>query len=188
MTNEQAVYRRVLRRETHPSRTGASVVVASILSVLLIAAIIVCVWVFVSPSFREGLTAWFTSVSSALDEPVALIVAGLLAVLLAVLLLCFALLPGRRARRGRTTDRVALLVDDGVLADAVAHAVAARCGIGRGQVSATIDRRVVTVRLTPTSGVLIDQDAANESAEATLATIGFSAKPKLIIARQGVIS
>lgn len=186
--SEQAVYRRVLRRETHSPRTGAAVVVATILAVLLTAAVVLSVWSLVDDGFRQGVADRLGSASSLAEDRSALTAAGIVAALIALILIALALLPGRLARRGRSTERVALLVDDGVLADAVADAVAVRCGIGRGQVSVTVGRRTATVRITPTSGITVDHDAATDSAAEALAAVGFSATPKLVVSSQGVIA
>lgn len=188
MKKEQAVHRRVLRRETHSSRTGAAVVLASVLIVLLVATIVLGVWWLVDPGFRDVVADQTAAVASFAGDAGAMTTAGCVAVVLAVVLIAAAVLPGRLARRARSTDRLALLVDDGVLADAVADAVAARCGIDRRQVSATIGRRSATVRVTPTSGVDVDRGAATESAVAALAALGFSLAPRLFVARQGVVA
>lgn len=188
MNKEQAVYRRVLRRETHSSRAGAAVTLASVLIVLLVAATAFGVWWVVDRGLRDDVADQTAAVSSIAGDGGTLMTAGCVAVVLAIVLIAVALLPGRLARRARSTDRLALLVDDGVLADSVADAVAARCGIDPRQVSATINRRTATVRVTPTSGVDVDRAAATDSAVATLAAVGFSVAPKLFVADRGVVA
>lgn len=188
MNKEQAVHRWVLSRETHSSRTGVAVTLASVVIVLLVAGIALGVWWLVDRAFRDVMAGQVAAVSSIAGDGGALMAAGSISVVLAVFLIAVALLPGRLARRARSTDRLALLVDDGVLADAVADAVAARCGIDPRQVSATINRRRATVRVTPTSGVDVDRAAATDSAVATLAAVGFSVAPKLLVAPRGVVA
>jgi len=188
VTDEQAIYRRVLRRETHSARTGSAVVLASVLVVLLVAAIALGVWWVADAGARALVADRAASVTSFAKDGSALTAAGAVAIVVALLLILLAVLPGRLARRARSTERMALVVDDGVLADAVADAVALRCSIDSRQVSATIGRRSATVRVTPTSGVPVDRDAATDAAAATLAAVGFSVVPKLYIARQGVVS
>ncbi|WP_275001571.1 hypothetical protein [Promicromonospora iranensis] len=188
MRNEQAVYRRVLRRETHASRTSAAVVTAVVVIVLLAGVIAVGVWWLAVPGDRDTIEGWFDSASALAGDRAALVTAGVVGLGIAVLLLALALLPGRLPRRARSTERVALLVDDGVLADAVADAVAARCGVDPRQVSATVGRRRTAVRVTPISGVPVDREAAADSAASAVAALGFSATPELTVARQGVVS
>ncbi|MGI5190886.1 hypothetical protein ACQEVI_22300 [Promicromonospora sp. CA-289599] len=188
MNKEQAVHRRVLHRETRSSRTGAAVVLASVLIVLLVTAVTLSVWWLVDPGSRDVVAAQAAVVSSIAGDDGTLLAAGCVAVVLAVVLIAVALLPGRLARRARSTDRLALLVDDGVLADTVADAVAARCGVDPRQVSATVSRGSVTIRVTPTSGVDVDRAAATDSAVAALAAVGFPVAPKLFVAREGVVA
>lgn len=188
MTTQQAVYRRVLRRETHSPRTVSAVMVASLLFIVLIAAITGAVWWLMDAGFRDQATAWISAQSENGGGWTTLTATGAISVLVSLLLLVLALSPGRRARRTRTTERMALLVDDGVLADAVADAVAVRGGISRRQVSVTVGRRVVTVRITPTSGLPLDRAEAEAAVTETLAEIGFAATPRLIVAPRGVVA
>lgn len=188
MTTEQAAYRRVLRRETHSSRSVAAVVAASVAVVLLLALLVGGVWSLLDPRFGDAASVRIAELTSPDAGRVSLIVSGAVAVVVALILLLLAVLPGRRARRARTTERVALLVDDGVLADAVADAVAARCGIDRRQVSVTLARRRVTVRVTPTSGIRIDESAVAETAVGTVSDLGFVVTPKVYISERGVVA
>lgn len=188
MTNEQVMYRRLLRRETHAPRTVPAVVVASIGAVLLLALLAGGVWWLVDEAFRTEAMRRIDDVA-VLGQQQALpwgVGAGL--ALVALVLVALAVLPGRRARRARMTDRTALLVDDGVLADSVAASVARRTGVDRGRVSVIVGRRSVTVRITPTSGVPVDPAAAESAVVETLAGIGFTAEPRVVIDRNGVVA
>jgi hypothetical protein len=188
MTSQQAVYRRVLRRETHRGRTGASVAVASILVVLLVAGVAGGVWWAVDPALRAGTDAAVAGLAAALDGRLVLLIGGIAAIIVALVLLALALLPGRRARRARAAERVALLVDDGILADGIADAISARCGLSRDQVSTVVGRRSVTATITPTSGAALDRDAALAAIADTVSALGFSATPKVVVADRGVIA
>ncbi|WP_270366495.1 hypothetical protein [Microbacterium algeriense] len=188
MTNEQATYRRVLRRETHSPRTAPAVAVAAVGAVVLLAGLAGGVWWLVDPSFRASAARWFDGASALAAQPAAAIAVGAVLVLLAVLLLALAVLPGRRSRRARIADRTALLVDDGVIADAVAAAVARRTGAERGRVSVTMGRRTVTVRIVPTSGVAVDPAAAESAVHDTLAEVGFSSATRVVVSTEGVVA
>ena len=131
---------------------------------------------------------WFDGASALAAQPAAAIAVGAVLVLLAVLLLALAVLPGRRSRRARIADRTALLVDDGVIADAVAAAVARRTGAERGRVSVTMGRRTVTVRIVPTSGVAVDPAAAESAVHDTLAEVGFSSATRVVVSTEGVVA
>lgn len=188
MTNEQATYRRVLRRETHAPRTIPAVVVASAGLLILVAIVVGAVGWLIDPLFRQGVTASYAAAARIASTRPVLIAVGAAAVLIAGVLLTLALLPGRRARRARTTDRTALLVDDGVIADSVAEAVARRAGVVRSQVSVTIGRRIAVVRITPTSGIPVDRSLAESAVADTLSGIGFTATPRVVVASEGVIA
>lgn len=189
MTNEQAMYRRVLRRETHAPRTIPAAMVASVGVVLLLALIVGGVWWLVDTAFRDGARRWIDDASSAVGQgQVVPLVVGVVLAVLALLLLALAVLPGRRARRARTTARTALLVDDGVIADSIADAVARRTGVERGRVGVTVGRRMVAVRITPTSGLAVDRTAAESAVTDTLSGIGFTATPRVVVDADGVIA
>lgn len=188
MTADAAVYRRVLRRETHAARTVPAVAVASFLALFLIGALVMGVWALIDPSLREAATVAAGDVISAVDAVVASTVAGVVLVLIAVLLIGLAVLPGRRSRHGRMAGRMAVLIDDGVLADVVADRVAAGVGVDRSQVSVTVGRRIVFVRVTPSSGLPIGEQTIREAAAKTLSEAGFEAVAKATVSDRGVIS
>lgn len=188
MTNEQAIYRRVLRRELQAPRTIPAVVVATIGIVLLLGLMVVGIWWWVDPRFRQDVQPWLAGVAGLGQEWAASMGIGVVLVLLAFVLLGLAVVPGRRPRRGRSTDRAVLLVDDGVIADSIAETVARRTGVERSRVSVTIGRREATVRITPTSGVPVDRAAAASGVEDALSGIGFALTPRVIVAPEGVIS
>jgi hypothetical protein len=188
MTSERTIYRRVLRRETHSSRTSAAVVAASVAIAILAAGVIGGVWGLLDPRVVGEARVWFDEAIPVGNRAAASVAAGVIALLLALVLIALAVGPGRRARRARTTERVALLVDDGVLADAVADAVALRCGIDRRQVATTLGRSSVTVRITPTSGIRVDDDAAAAAASSTMTALGFTATPRVRVESGGVVA
>jgi hypothetical protein len=105
-----------------------------------------------------------------------------------LILVALALLPGHRARHGRTAGRVELVVDDGLLADAAAHAVAERCALAPSQVSVTVTARRARVRIRPISGVPVDERAAAAAAERALDRLGYPLQPVVIVSSKGVLA
>lgn len=184
MTTAAPVYRRVLRRETHRPRTAPAVVVAVLLALLLLAALAAGVWAIADPTVRDA----EAERAAGLDAATVATAAGVVLVVLAVPLLAAALLPGRRARRGRASGRLAVLIDDGALADAVADHIARRSAIGRDQVAVVVARRTVIVRVTPTSGVDFDADEIREAASTALDELGFPAAVRVRATERGVVS
>jgi len=188
MKANQAVYRRLLRRETHSSRSGAAVVFAALLAVALLALIGLAVWAGFDEVFRERALAWIDEGITGMAAPAVLIGVGIGCLVVAVLLLLTGLLPGRRTRHARAADRFALVADDGVLADAAADAVSRECALGRAQISTTLGRRSLAVRITPTSGIHVDRDRAARAASRALAGAGFDTTANVEIAQGGVIA
>ncbi|WP_424936891.1 MULTISPECIES: hypothetical protein [Bacteria] len=188
MTSEGNVYRRVLRRETHASRTMPAVAMAVVLLLAVIVAGGLTIWASVDVGGREVAERTGAVLGAVLRDPVALAATVAVAALTGVVLILLGLSPGRRARRGRTTEQAALLVDDGVLADAVAAAVAVRCGLARRQVVVTMTRRRAEVRIRPISGLAVDENGAREAASSVISGLGFSVPQTVTILPQGVLS
>ena len=187
MRDEKAIYRRVIRRETHAARTAPAVVVAAVAAVVSVAVVVAGVWWTVDAGARDSASRWWADASSVVPSAV-LVAGGAVAVLIALLLAASALLPGGRARRARTTDRVAVVIDDGVLADAVADAVSLDAGVERGRVSVTLTRREVHVRVTPTSGLALDEAGVAVASDRVIAALGLALKTRVSVASSGVIA
>ncbi|MGM7667666.1 hypothetical protein [Microbacterium sp. A93] len=183
-----AVYRRLVRRETHSSRSVAAVFVAAVIAVALFVLLGLSAWAAFDAGFRDAATTWITDTVAGLDAESTLTVVGIVALILAVMLFLIALTPGRRARHARVTDRIALVVDDGVLADAAADAVTRQCALARNQVSTTMTRRALTVRVTPTSGLGVNGDRVKAAALAAVSGAGFDKEANVDIAQRGVIA
>lgn len=188
MTTNTATPRRLLRREARATRRGPAIALAVVLTLVLAVLLVgVAVWAL-DEGFRTQAAAWFAPVPALLQMPSAVIAVGVALLLLALLLFALAVLPGRRARRTRLDTRAALVIDDGVLADAIADAVARRIGVPRGQVGVTVARRAAMIRVTPTSGVPVDAAAAEEAAARMLDEVGFRLSPRVQVEREGVIA
>ncbi|GAA1800288.1 MULTISPECIES: hypothetical protein [Leucobacter] len=187
MTTDARAARRVIRRELHPARTGPAVLVVALLLIIALAVPVLSVWALFDPGLRAGLRT--VEVPQA-GSPAAAAVAASAAVLLvlAVLLWAAAILPGHRNRRARIGDRHALLVDDGVLADAVSERVARRIGVDPTRVSVTAGRRTMRVGVVPTSGVPVDEAAARDAADAVLRGVGFRSEIRVTVAERGAVS
>ncbi|MEE6389017.1 hypothetical protein V3G71_09235 [Microbacterium paraoxydans] len=188
MTVNTATARRLLRREMRATRRGPAIAIALVLTALLLLLLAGAVGWTLDEGFRTQLRAWFAPVAAIAQPMPALLTAGAVLIALALLLIGAAVLPGRRARRTRLDARAALVIDDGVLADAIADGVARRLGVPRGQTSVTVGRRTVLIRVTPTSGVPVDPDAAEDAAARVLDEAGFRLSPRVQVAREGVIA
>jgi hypothetical protein len=185
--SEPSLYRRIVRRETHQSRSSASVIVLALVTlgalyvgIELVLALLGDSPLLVSPAaaaeaFR-GDASWLP-------------IAGACAIVFGLILLIVALVPSRRARHGVSHDRMAIVIDDGVLAGALAGDARRSVAIGADRVRASVGRRTASIRLVPTSGVPISRDVAQESADRLLGTLNTFPKVRasVTVSESGVV-
>ncbi len=125
-TTSHRVYRRVIRRETHSPRSAAAIVIAALVVVAFAWAATEAVLLLLD---RPSLLVAPSDALRALvrldriDGPL-LVAAGVPLVLIGAVLVVVAVTPGRRARHHRMTARSAIVVDDRVIASALAGAAA----------------------------------------------------------------
>jgi hypothetical protein len=185
--NESHLYRRIVRRETHQSRSTASVIVLALvalgavyLGIELVLALLGDAPLLVSP----------TVAAAALSSHASWVpIAGACALVFGIILLVVALVPSRRGRHGVSHNRMAVVIDDGVLAGALAGEARRSVAIGADRVRASVGRRTATIRLVPTSGVPISRDVAQESADRLLGTLDTSPKVRasVTVSESGVV-
>lgn len=188
MTAERSVYRRALRRETHSSRAGAAIAVAVCLILALAAAGAACVSLVVDPSAAAALHAGFAEAPAfapAVRYPV--LFGGCVGIVLGLAVLLLGMLPGRRARRVLGSDRAAIVVDDRVIANALAARAARAAGTETRQLDVRIGRRRAAVRVVPSSGVAVDVAAVREAAVRDAAVYGLIREPRITVAESGEV-
>lgn len=188
MSSDARIYRRVLRRETHASRSLPAAAVAAVVAIVIVLLLSAGVWYLADPTAASRLRDWVAPVTTGQGSSAASAVIAAGAAVIGLALTLAAVLPGRLARRGRVTDRAALIVDDGVIADSVARSVGRRVGVPTGQVRVVVGRRAVSVRITPTSGVPVDSRAAEDAAGETVRAIGFPSAVRVAVAAEGVVA
>lgn len=145
-----------VRRETTSGRVIASVVVAVVVTLF-------CVYLLLESTLQAiGQPAWITDPESAsrfvagLPQGVNLGILGLLGVVVAIIGLVFVLLalrPGRAGRRSLPSRRVAVVIDDEVLASALARRARAAATVRPEQVTVVLSQREAIVNVRPTSGI-----------------------------------
>ncbi|WP_307786216.1 DUF6286 domain-containing protein [Rathayibacter sp. SD072] len=173
-----ALYRRVLRRETHSSRSGSAIALAILLILLFawlgteaVLAVLGQPALLVAP--QDGAAALL----GAAGAPIALTAAGAVLAVIGLVLLVLSFAPGRRGRRSAGIDRTAVVVDDRVIAQSVARAAAYAGGIDPDQVQVSVGRRRVGVVVQRTSGVSTDAASIREAVDAELS--GYDVSPAL---------
>lgn len=187
-----APMQRALRRETHSPRSALSVVAA----VAVAAGALYCLLEFTLAAL--GQPSWLVhpleagAWLAALPGPYSPLLLGAAGVVLALLGLIFlgnGLLPGRRARHVVSDPRVAIVVDDEVVASALARCARMAAGVTREQVMVVVSARVVQVNIRPTSGIRLSEAAIQAAVEAELADMALDPVPSVVVklADSGVI-
>ncbi|MFJ5956068.1 DUF6286 domain-containing protein [Paenarthrobacter sp. NPDC092416] len=162
MASEDAAMSRILRRETHSSRAGA----AGIAAVLVI---ILCVYAVLESTVRAiGQPPWLIDPGTAAERiialpegisPLLLGAGGAVIAMVGLFFFLHAVLPGRRARHLLRDPRIAVVVDDEVLASALARRARTAANVTQEQVMVVVSQRLVVVNVRPTSGSRVSEEA-----------------------------
>ncbi|MCD4851800.1 hypothetical protein LN996_13345 [Arthrobacter sp. AK01] len=169
---QDRVIRRMIRRDTHSSRSIPSVVAASLLLITFLwLALESVLWLLKDQPLLASpaqLRKWL------LDLPANTIPAGMTAAgvglgILGLLIIGIAVGKGRRPRRALASDRTATVVDDDVIAAAVSSKARLAAGLAPGQVTTTVGGRSVRVQVRPTSGVPLNLESIKTALDGELA-------------------
>ncbi|GAA3663660.1 DNA/RNA endonuclease G [Microbacterium marinilacus] len=174
------VLKRVVRRETHSPRTVVTVV---LLVLIALAAVYTGVEIVLSLAGAGPLLvapgaalAWLVALPGA--QPQSAVVAGAAVVaVIGVILVWLALSPGRLPKHQLGLSEHAVVVDNGVIASAVAERVRRELDLPRDGVVVGIGHRGADVTVRPEPGRRIDRSEVREAAEAELQT--YSSSPAL---------
>ncbi|KAD4059590.1 hypothetical protein GD627_00270 [Arthrobacter yangruifuii] len=189
---DQDVTTRIVRRETHSARTGASAV-AAVLGILFFAYVLLesvlqvlgeQPWLIDPPTFGH----WLADLPAEVD-PVILGLSGALVFLAGLLFFLPAVLPGRRARYALPNPRAAVVVEGEVLAASLARCARMQAGVTPQQVLVTVGRTLVEVQIRPTSGTPVDAEAVRAAVEDELTLTKLDPQPavRVRVADAGVI-
>ncbi|GER24124.1 hypothetical protein NCCP1664_26190 [Zafaria cholistanensis] len=182
----------IQHRELYSARSAAAVVAAS----LVVAASIYLLFEVVlkalgqEPWVRspDEWWAWSAGLPSA-AEPVVLALLGLATLGLGLYFLLAGLLPGRRRRRTIADPRAVVVVDDPVLAAALARRARTEAGVGPEQVLVHLYAKAVEVQLIPTSGIPANAEAVRAAVEQELERNRIEPRPdvQVRVAESGVV-
>lgn len=182
----------ILKRETHSSRA-----VPSMIAALLVIAL--CVYALLETAVRAiGQPPWLVDPQTAAERVVALpagippLLLGALGAVLVMAGMFFflnAVLPGRRARHLLRDRRAAVVVDDEVIASALARRARVAANLSQEQVMVTVSRQQVHVNVRPTSGLPLSPDAVRAAVQDELREMGPSPAPdvRVNVTSAGVI-
>lgn len=187
-----ALYRRVVRRETHSPRSGLAITIAVVLALVL--AWLGTESVLAAIGQRPLLVApkdIVTAVLTAATAPAPLLVAlGVVAAIVGLVLIIMSLAPARQGRRGSTSDRTAVVVDDRVIAQSLARTAAYAGEIDPSQVSVSVGTRSARVDVTPTSGRAVDKREIQEAVDAEVASYDYrpALRATVRLSEKGVVA
>lgn len=182
MSGNDSLTRRIVRRETHASRTSGAMIAAFL-------GLLFCLYVLLEAMLQAlGQDAWLTDPAAlgawlsrlpAETDAAILGLAGLLILLLGLAFFLQAVLPGRRPRYALPNPRAAVVVDAEVLASSLARRARMTAGVSAEQVLVTVGRTRVDVRIRPTSGIPVNEEAVREAVQEELQLTGLQPQPEV---------
>lgn len=183
---------RILRRETHSSRAGAAVIAA-------VLVIVLCLYALLEAGVRAvGQPPWLIDPTTAAGRiialpegifPLLLGASGAVVAMVGLFFFLHAVLPGRRARHLLRDRRTAVVVDDEVLASALARRARTAANVTQEQVMVVVSRQLVVVNVRPTSGSRVSEEAVLTAVRAELEEMSPVPMPsvRVNVASSGVI-
>lgn len=167
---------RLVRRETHSSRAALSIVTAAL---LLVAALWLVLELVLSVTGNTALLMspkdLVMAVASLADNvlPAVLIGAGVAAVLLGIVLIGAAVLPGHKSRHVVANTRYAVVVDSEVLAAAISRTARTSARLAPEQVTSSVGRGRVQVMVRASVGRKIEAETIQEAVEREVSGYGL---------------
>lgn len=174
-TSTKALYARISRRETHSPRSLLAIVLAVVL-------IVVFAWVGTEvviallglPALLVAPSDMFTSAIGLAEQPAGIVsAAGIVVALIGLVLIVLSLSPGRRARHVIDTERAATVVDNEVVASALARHASYAGNVDPDNTTVSVSHRRAVVHLTPTSGIPANRDDVAAAVSGQLDSYGL---------------
>ena len=175
---------RILKREMHSSRVMVSVIAAALVA-------LVCGYALLETAVRAiGQPPWLVDPLTAAQRvvalpagvrPLLLTAAGAVVAMAGLFFFLNAVLPGRRARHQLPDRRAAVVVDDEVIAAALARRARLVANVTKGQVMVIVARNRVVVNVRPTSGVPLRSDSVLDAVRREVRDMGLSPMPDVQI-------
>ncbi len=172
-----SVLRTVVRRETHSPRTGAMLLVVVL---LILAAVYAAVEIVLALAGRQPLLVAPAAAVEALAAlpmtvaPAGLIAAGAVIALVGVVVFAVGVSPGRLSRHEMAWGDRAVVVDNGVVASALAQHVSTASGIARENVVVGVAHRTVDVTVRPPVGIPVEAERLRQIVEDEVASYRLS--------------
>jgi hypothetical protein len=172
------------RRELHSSRAAASIIAAFLLAVLCLYVLLeVLLEAIGQPSWLldpQDFAAWLHQLPGNVS-PLILGASGTLLLLAGLVFFLQGVLPGRLHRHLLPHSRGIVVVDDEVIAAALARRARLAANVTREQVLVTISRSRVEVQLRPTSGRPVSEPAIQAGVQDELLGTGIEPVPLVTV-------
>ncbi|MCG2624587.1 hypothetical protein LVY72_22100 [Arthrobacter sp. I2-34] len=174
----------LVRREMHSSRAPASLILAFLLAALCLYVLLeVLLEAIGQPPWLldpRGFAAWLNQLPDN-ASPLVLGASGTLILLAGLVFFLQGVLPGRLHRHLLPSRRGIVVVDDEVIAAALARRARLAANVTREQVLVTVTRSTVEVQLRPTSGRPVSEVAIQAAVEDELARTGIEPVPLVTV-------
>lgn len=190
MTTEEL--EEIRERELTSGRSPAAIVLAGLI-------ILVCIYALFEATLKaigqvpllampETWWSWIATLPGNVD-PVVLASAGLAIALLGVLFIAHAFRRGRLAKHSMRCEDAVLVMDDQVLAAALARRARLEAAVGPGQVLVVVNREQIDVQVRPTSGTPLGSSMIVAGLEDELRINAVEPMPRIAVrvAESGVI-
>ncbi|MFD1212258.1 hypothetical protein ACFQ36_09420 [Arthrobacter sp. GCM10027362] len=184
--------RRLARRELHSSRAAASLIAAFALAVLCLYVLLEVVLAAIGqPPWLldpKGFAGWLHRLPGNVS-PLILATSGILLLLAGLYFFLQGVLPGRLHRHLLPSRRGVVVVDDEVIAAALARRARMAANVTREQVLVIISRTMVQVQVRPTSGRPVSGQAIQAAVEDELLRTGIDPVPpvRVKVSSSGVV-
>lgn len=169
--------RRVIRRETHSPRTVAMIVAVVILVLgLAYVGVELVLYLAAQPAlFVSPAAAWSWLLGAPAASPGGFIVAGsIVLAVLGVLLVWLAIAPGRLSKHTFADEDRAIVVDNGVIASALAQRLSEDTGLVRDAIVVGVAHRRIDITLRPDAVVAIEAADVRAFADAEISSYRLS--------------
>ncbi|MFB2557390.1 hypothetical protein [Herbiconiux liangxiaofengii] len=174
-TASSSLGRRITRRELHSPRSAAAITVAVLLVIALAwVGTEIVIALLGLPALLVAPADMFAALTNLPEAPAAIVVAvGAVAVVLGLVLIVLALAPGRRPRHVLESERAATVVDNEVVASAIARHASLAADVDPDHTTVAVSKRSAVVDLVPTSGVAVDRSAVAQAVDRQIESYGL---------------
>ncbi|MFG6446502.1 DNA/RNA endonuclease G [Microbacterium sp. P07] len=179
-----SVLSRVVRRETHSPRTVAMIVAVVVVMLgLIYVGVEIVLHVLAQPALVIAPADAVGQLAGVprLQPPAAVVAVGAVIAIVGLVFVVLALTPGRLSKHRMDLGDRAVVVDNGVLAAALAQRVSDEAGIPRENITVGVSHRVVDVVLTPDAGLPIDASRVRVIAEEEMAGYRLTPSVKTVV-------